>query len=416
MANKQHRADREAEQYMAIEARLSTRKRPAHILLISLCASLIVTLGLLLCLLPQKEFSPEENRTLSTVPALSLDVLLDGTWTADIADFCADQFPLRSWFVRAKAGIELLLGKQENNGVLLGKGGYLISRQEYTSDDQAVLESNLDAISRFSQALAQADIPFTFAVVPRSIDVNVNRLPALYDPCAAYAVQDWITTGADSQALSILNLTEELRSAALRGEAVWYKTDHHWTTLGAYYAYIALGKTLGYTPLERSTFVEEIVCDNFLGTTYTSSGMNWISGEPITLFRFENDNRLKTEILQNGQVSLSLDGLYDFSALQTHDEYNVFLGGTNTVIRVTDPTRENAPMLVLLKDSFSQSLAPFLARHYDLLLIDPRTYSTKNEAILSVIEQQNADAVLLLYGIDTLMDSYSLRILTYGLK
>jgi hypothetical protein len=84
---------------------------------------------------------------------------------------------------------------------------------------------------------------------------------------------------------------------------------------------------------------------------------------------------------------------------------------------VTDPTRENAPTLLLLKDSFSQSIAPFLARHFDLLLVDPRTYDIRSSgSLLSLAEQENADHVLLLYGIDTLYDSYSLKNLTFGLK
>ena len=115
-------------------------------------------------------------------------------------------------------------------------------------------------------------------------------------------------------------------------------------------------------------------------------------------------------------VTASATSIADFDALATHDEYNVFLGGTNTMIRVTDPTRTDAPTLVLLKDSFSQSLAPFLARHFDLLLVDPRTYSIQSGSILSLIQNTNADRVLLLYGLDTMYDSYSLKNLTFGLN
>jgi hypothetical protein len=142
-----------------------------------------------------------------------------------------------------------------------------------------------------------------------------------------------------------------------------------------------------------------------------------VKGESITLLRYEGDETFTTEIIEGGKTVRTLSGFYDFDALDTHDEYNVFLGGTNTLIRVTDPTRENAPTLLLLKDSFSQSIAPFLARHFDLLLVDPRTYDIRSSgSLLSLAEQENADHVLLLYGIDTLYDSYSLKNLTFGLK
>ena len=110
-----------------------------------------------------------------------------------------------------------------------------------------------------------------------------------------------------------------------------------------------------------------------------------------------------------------LDGLYDLSALDTHDKYSVFLGGTNTHIRVSAPQAPEAKTLLVIKDSFSQSLAPFLARHFHLILIDPRTYSTQNEAILSLAEREEAVAVLLLYGVDTLLEGHSLRVLEYGI-
>ena len=413
MANKQHPADRQAEEYLSIERAKAHQTKGAHTALLVICATLLLIMGLSLCLLPQREFSPEENRALATAPTFSFDALLDGSLTAGIADFCADQFPLRSLFVSAKARIELLLGKQENNDVLLGSDGYLIARQEYTEDQKQILSQNVNAIARFEQAMEQHGIPFTFAVVPRSVDVNTTKLPAAYDATNAAAAWKWLDgTGAE-----FYNLTDTLQSAAANGKTVWYKTDHHWTMLGAYYAYVALADTLGYEPYALEDYTMETVCEDFFGTTHGSSGMRWVEGESITLLRYEGDETFTTEIIEGGKTVRTLSGFYDFDALDTHDEYNVFLGGTNTLIRVKNSTREDAPTLLLLKDSFSQSIAPFLARHFDLLLVDPRTYDIRSSgSLLSLAEQENADHVLLLYGIDTLYDSYSLKNLTFGLK
>jgi hypothetical protein len=413
MANKQHPADKQIEEYLSIEHAKAHQTKGAHIALLIICAALLLVMGLSICLLPQREFSTEENRALTTAPTFSFDALLDGSLTADIADFCADQFPLRSLFISAKARIELLLGKQENNDVMLGSDGYLIARQEYTEDQKQILAQNINAIARFEQAMEQHDIPFTFAVVPRSVDVNTAKLPATYDTTNAAAAWDWLNR-TDAE---FYDLTDPLQTAASRGEAVWYKTDHHWTMLGAYYAYVALADVLGYEPFALEDFSAEIVCDDFYGTTHGSSGMRWVKSESITLLRYQDDEKFITEIIEGGKTARTLTGFYDLDALDTHDEYNVFLGGTNTLIRVTDPTRENAPTLLLLKDSFSQSIAPFLARHFDLLLVDPRTYDIRSSgSLLSLAEQENADHVLLLYGIDTLYDSYSLKNLTFGLK
>jgi hypothetical protein len=379
-----------------------------------LCIPLI-TLGLLLCLLPQKEFSPEENRLLTTAPTPSVASLLDGTLTYDISRMCADQFPLRSQFVRAKAALELLLGKGQNNSVLCGRDSYLITRPNTTEDQLSAARKNLASVARFSRALAQQDIPFVFAPVPRSIDVNQDNLPRRFGAADAARDVQSIRENADAFGLTLHDLITPLCTAAERGETVWYHTDHHWTTLGAYAAYLSLADSLRYTPYPLSAFDPEVVCNDFLGTTQAKSGMSWVDGDHITLYRYEGDNRLQTEILDNGKVTRRLDGLYDLSALDTHDKYSVFLGGTNTHIRVSDPQAPKAKTLLLIKDSFSQSLAPFLARHYRLILIDPRTYSTQNEPILAMAEREDAVAVLLLYGVDTLLEGHSLRVLEYGL-
>jgi hypothetical protein len=417
MASKIHMADTQAEYYLSLERSLSRRNRRANLILLVLGGALLLVMGLLLCLLPQKDFSPEENRSLAAAPKISMQTMMDGSLSTGIADFCADQFPLRSLFISAKAGVELLLGKMGNNDVLLGKDGYLITRQEYDEAQRTILYQNMAAVDRFATALKAQNIPFTFAVVPRSIDVNRNKLPPLYNTVNADAASVHLDQSAKQKNLPWINLTDILQRAAATGDAVWYKTDHHWTMQGAYLAYVDLSEALGYTPYPADAFSQQVVCENFLGTTHASSGMRWIKGENIILWRYEDDETFTTEIIEGGKTIRALNGFYDLAALETHDEYNVFLGGTNTLIRITCPTRENAPSLILLKDSFSQSLAPYLARHFDLLLIDMRSYDIRSSGSLSaLIEHEQADHVLLLYGIDTLYDSYSLKNLTFGLN
>ena len=414
MSPKQNTADTAAQYYLSLEQSTAPTTRRASVFMLWICGALLLLLGTLLCLLPQKTFSPEENRSLATFPDCSAASILDGSFSKGIANFCADQFPLRTQFVAAKARIELLMGKKENNHVLVGQDGYLIKRPQYTEDQIQIMTQNLAAISRFEDALNRHGIPFTFAVVPRSIDVNTDALPAILNADIAMKDRAQLLSSADALELSLLDLTPSLQSAAQAGQ-IWYKTDHHWTMEGAYAAYTALANTLGYTPYPLSDFTFQTVCDDFWGTAQASSGMCWIDGEPLTLLRYEGDTAFRTQIISGGQTVRTLEGFYDFDALDTHDEYNVFLGGTNTVIRITNQERTDAPLLVLLKDSFSQSLAPFLARHFDLLLIDPRTYSIQNGSLLSLVQKEGAEHVLLLYGLDTLYDSYSLKNLTFGL-
>jgi hypothetical protein len=142
--------------------------------------------------------------------------------------------------------------------------------------------------------------------------------------------------------------------------------------------------------------------------------MRWTRADTLSLLRYEGDGDFVTEILEGDKIVRSIEGLYDWDALATHDKYRVFLGGTNTHIRVRSTAAER-PTLFLIKDSYAQSLSPFLARHFDLILLDPRTFKTASGTVSTQITEYAPDRVLLLYGIDTLCDSSSLRVLTLGL-
>lgn len=413
MPNKQHAADETTATYRSIEKRASGRT--PHVIVLS-CSLLIAAFGAWLCLSPVSTYSPVEKRPLTQAPALSLSSLADGSWTAGIATFCADQFPARSLLVAAKANMEIGCGKHENNEILKGKDGYLIPRNEYTEGQIGAMSKNITAVSRFAALLAAQDIPFTFSVAPRSVDVNTDKLPMSYSPAIASQARNKLYKIAADAKLPLLDLTSPLCEAAKRSN-VWFKTDHHWTARGAYIAYLSLGDALGYTPYSWQDFDEQVAYKEFKGTSAAAFGGYGMVGEELPLARYEGDEEYQTEIMEGDRVVRQLDGFYDWNALGSGDEYSLFLGGTNTCIHVAKPGRENAPLLVILKDSFSQSLAPYLARHFDLLLIDPRTYDIRRDGpLIDRIRQAGADRVLLLYGIDTLCDSPSLTGLTYGIS
>jgi hypothetical protein len=408
-----------AEGKKSIKEAIMRRKIPNWILPV-LCASFLLVFALALMLTPQKEYSAEENRALTTAPRLTAASLLDGSYTRTLGDYFADQFPLRAGFVRLKARCEQLFFGQENNGVIFGKDDYLIPRQEYTEAEYAVLDRNLAAAQQLAQALADnaatAQIPTVFAPVPRSIDVNRSKLPRRYDPQQSDAVWEHLQNASLVQAQGYVDFRVPLIEAAERGEQVWFRTDHHWTTEGAYLAYVALGEVLGYTPYDRADFTPEAVSDQFLGTTYSKAGLIAAQPDAIALWRYDTDSDYTTEIWENGSPVTTIGGFYDTAALDGKDQYSVFLGGTRAHIRVLPPENADLPTLLVIKDSYAQSLAPFLSRHYKLILIDPRSYRpTANQpSVLALIEQECPDAVLLLCGIDTLCGDVDLRTLLVG--
>ena len=120
--------------------------------------SLLLLPLLAICLLatPQKSFSEAENRALQTWRAPSWESLADGSFSEDLRSFYADQFPFRSTFLQGKAWGERLLCRNENNGILYGKDGFLIPKNEY--EDLSTAKKNLAAIQGFEE---WSDTPVT---------------------------------------------------------------------------------------------------------------------------------------------------------------------------------------------------------------------------------------------------------------
>ncbi len=384
------------------------RRLPPFVLPLA-CGAFVGLFAVWLLLTPPKEFSAEENRVLTTAPTLTASTLADGTYTAQLGKYFSDQFPVRSHLVRLRALCERALGRAENNGVLFGADGYLVPRGECTEAEYTTLSRNMDALSHLEQRL-QDSVPLLAAIVPRSVDINRSRLPSAYQAVDTDTIWRHLAQSADTP---VTDLLSPLREAAKKGQAVWYKTDHHWTSEGAYIAYVALGQTLGYTPYERDAFSPQTVSENFLGTTYSRAGLVAAKSDAVTLWRYEGDDDYTVTVVSGSGETRVLQGFYDVAALATKDQYSVFLGGTDACVYIEPPHGTTLPTLLLLKDSYAQSLAPFLARHFRLILIDPRSYraTAAHPTVTRLIQKEQPYAVLLLCGIETLYGEMDLRTL-----
>lgn len=408
---KQHPADAEANRVLDIQRTAASRTRRGDIALIAVCAALILVVAVGIYCVPHRSFSEVENRTLQTFPKVSFGRIWSGEFMADLQDFYTDQFPLRDTLVAVKAGAELALGKGENNDVILGEAGYLIKRIEYGETELARLQANLDAVTEFR---VMAGKPVSFVLAPRAIDVLGAYLPGICSADRGEAVWDVVEAYADGSfggEPALLSLRDVLEPLADAGEPVWYKTDHHWTTLGAYHAYAALGELCGYAPAAQDSFTLELAADDFLGTTYSASGFNWVEGEEMYFWRYPGDEAYTVEVLANDEVIKTLDGFYDRSYLEKKDKYAAFLSSNNAHMRVSNG--EDKPTLLLIKDSFAHSLVPFLAQHYNLEILDLRYY---RKTVASFLETHEVDRILILCGLDSLATSDLLTALPIGLS
>lgn len=382
--------------------------RPCDIISILGLLMIIYGFAVTMIVTPDKDFSKAENRSLQTLPKFSLENLTSGRYTSEMSAYCADQMPFRDTFVGTKGIIETVMLKNENNSVLLGKNQTLIAKDDYT--DFAAADKNTEAINRFASSL---DVPVWTAIAGRSQDILINATPSLYparnisDKAFAY-VNSSIT---DANRIDILS---PLRARSEEGEYVYYRTDHHWTTLGAYYAYVEIMNGFGLEAYSIDRFTRETVTEEFYGTTWSKAGMKWIAPEPIEFFRYDGDETLELKIGNN-----VTSGVYDRSYLEKKSKYSTFIGETFASASIYPA--ESSPLnsdrrekLLIVKDSFSHSVVPFLALHFDIELIDLRYY--KASTVTGFVEQNGISRVLILCSLDTVLNDPTLSAIAIGAK
>ena len=414
------------EERLALQMQVAPKARWTDCLTIVLLGAILFGFGIGIYVRRPDDFSEQENRYLTQFPALSssfsgtfserlragrlLDRLLSGDFTADMSDFYADQLPFRNAFVGLKGICEIASLKQENDGAVLGRDGWLIKRFDYA--DTGMMLKNLNAMLAFAQAMEADGIPTTLAMAGRTVDVMRDKLPALFPRDRSRTVWEALEARVAETDVSYLSLCDALTALNEKGapHQLYYRTDHHWTSWGAYYAYAALCEKLGVTPLAESALTEQTASDSFYGTTWSSAGLKWIAPDDLLFLRYDGDTDYTTLISDSGE---SFSGFYDESYLDKKDKYSTFIGGNNALVYVTknDP-EEGRGRLLLVKDSFAHSMAPFLAYHWDLVIVDTRYYK---QSVRALAKAEGVERVLLLANMGGMTEANVYGVLTFGL-
>ncbi len=357
---------------------------------VTILSVVILLASIAFFIMPDRKYSEAENRNLQLAPDMTTDAIISGEFSDAFGSYFADQFPLRDSFVAIKAYLELLQGKRENNRVIYAENDTLVARGDITENR---MSDNFAAISDFA---VRNSIDLTVAALPRSIDVFTERLPA------DYPVQDDHTVWEDykSKASTHSFKTADLYDILCESNE-YYRTDHHYTTKGAYLTYKTLGDYLDYKPLPEDSFRIETVTNSFCGTSMRSSGFYLAKKDSIKLYRYDSDTEY--DITADGQNI----GLYDPSKLDTADKYAVFLGGNHARVDISK-SEQGRRKLLIIRDSFADSIAPFLAIHFDIIMVDLR-YFTDN--LSNIVLEEDVDKVLILECISELASTRNLSYL-----
>lgn len=365
-------------------------------------ARMFLILLFLICLLnivwPSREFSEKENRMLEQKPELTLSGIESGRFMEQYESYQSDQIAGRDLWVQLKTRVDLLMGKRESNGVYKGKSKYLM--EDIKTPNQEQMEHNLASMCSFQEAYP--DIPMYMMLVPNAANVLSDKLPS-------FAVtRDQDKDFAEIQKALKGHLTWVDVSSAMKdhkSENIYYHTDHHWTSLGAKYGYEALAEALQLDTSKEVELKPYAVSDSFNGTLSATSGYETGYEEPMYVYLPKEEGTGPEVVVSYVEEQEKKATLYDTSKLKEKDKYAMFLGGNSGLIDIRT-TADSTDRLLIVKDSYANSLVPFLTPYYrEIFMVDPRYYYGD---IHEIMENNKITSVLFLYNGNTFVEDNSI--------
>lgn len=400
-------------------------RRRAEVLTVTLITAFILCFSVWCLVAPKQTFSENENRALASWPVYSFTALKDGSYMSGVQTYLSDHFPLRDPFMTLKTKYEMLTGREEINDIYLAKDGYYIEAYKTPKQQKKIITQfqklqdaiTTDAKQNVRVMLVPTAISTYNAKLPgsapdrgvlRQVDTmneiyaalpNMQKVDAwsALQAAAAQEATDRPLASGDADGAQPVAKAEDAGCDTFAADGLYYHTDHHWTTHGAYVGYQAYCDAAGLSPIPEADFQKTCVTTDFHGTIFSKLHDSTVPGDAITLYEYPA-NQLTVSYPDTGEVT---DTLYNRDYLAQKDKYSVFLSNLHPLVEITNATVDSDRQLVLIKDSYANSMVPFLVNHYQKIYVfDTRYYRFGPSSFIN--EHPEVTDVLLLYNMNTI--------------
>ncbi len=358
-------------------------KRNAFLTVGLLCA-IILAFTVVDVLNDDKLFSETENRILASRPEFSREALFFGDFTEKYEEYITDQFVGRDKWIGIKTHTDILLQKKDINGVYLGKDDYLIEKHDPEDYTRKMMT---DKVAQLKELVERFDAQVM--LVPTADNIITDKLPAYasyYDQTELlkYVVEE---IGEDNY----IDMYQVLKEH--KDEAIYYRTDHHWTTLGACYGYFAWAEHMGKRAYPYKIEKLKTVSDDFKGTLH--SRIN-IPVQEDSIQYFPETQRRKLNVIYD--FAIESDSLYEESYLKTKNQYGYFLDDNHGFVEIHTKFNPGRTLFVI-KDSYANCMIPFLTTHYEnIYVVDLRYFNGRLFDFMEMYEPEKGMDVLVLYN------------------
>ena len=359
----------------------------AKTLTIVLFFGIMLAMPIITLLAPKEEFSDVENRNLAILPKFSLENVKDRSYMKGLETYLSDHFIGRSDWIGLKTDLEIATGKKEINDVFVLNEKLI---EKFSNINYIEVDKSIEAINNFA---SKTDKEIFFMLAPTAAGIYSDELPANSPSNDQKAFIDEVYSKLNKDTVTTLDVFDSLSST--QSEYIYYRTDHHWTTLGAYYAYATAINQLGSKPLSLNSYEIEHASNEFLGTLYSKVIFENIPKDTIDFFHFKNGFKVKSVTVQTGREVNEYKDMYFRDYLTKKDKYSSFLGNNQPIVTVKTDMKEDKKILII-KDSYAHCFVPFLTQHYsEITMIDMRYINTD---INNLIELEDYEQILFLYN------------------
>lgn len=338
----------------------------------------------------EREFSENENRYLAKMPGISWESIKKGEFQDGFEEYIKDQIVFRDQWITVETAIQKACLNTDIGGAYVGKNGYDFEKITPDDVDQKQVDKNVKAINNFFDYACEkvGEDNLYFVLVPTSGLVNSEKLPKnaiLFDQNAY--MDDIFQQIGSHVSFDVRELFDQHKDTQL-----YYKTDHHWTTEGAFLAYQYWQERTGKNPTANSASDLTTVTKSFRGSLY-SKILDYDSAyDEIKVLK----NTLDTEytVIADGE---DIGGIYQQDKLSEKDKYAYFMGGNYGEAVIHNEEAKDKGNLLLIKDSFANTMIPMLSADYEnIYMIDLRYFAGH---IPTYMKENNISEIMVLYNI-----------------
>lgn len=421
----------------------------------SACLMLMAVIALIIPLRPKE--SSVEKRTLTKFPAFSLESFLNGEFLNGVSTWYADTFPFRETLLKGNTKMRTAYGIRSDqihgsiqtaddvpakridlkdiilpifkgeNDALMNEMRSSVATQEaanaanggvkrrkitqvpeqvgtvYVSGDtgfslygftQEAANQYIDAISALANKVGD-DVNVYDIVVPTSTGIYLDE--KLQDELGCSDQKESIKYIYDNMDDKVITIDAFSALKSHSDEYLYFRTDHHWTALGAYYTYAQLMRAMDKIPTSLAEYETEVF-DGFIGSLYSSSNQAPALAEnPDTVTAYIPLATNDMVFTDRDGVTMDYDIIHDVSDWDSGSKYNCFIAGDQPISEIKNPKLSDGSACVVIKESFGNAFVPFLVDHYETVyVVDYRYYP---EGLTALIRDKGIQDVIFLNNI-----------------